>query len=257
MVARRADDRDPATSDIERSVTHEDGRSNLPPHSGSLFSSWRSPSACGKKPHACVRRVATPTAVQRLWRALRASAMSRSHRWLSFLGSLAASPNDRRSPFTHAGSRSPHVWLRRAGPQTTSGARGPLTEPGSPARAGARVTCVFARRLWVHRGLPPAAHRGLAPVQAHDLALEGPTLDGELLDIEVTSVAEHREDDATEPVGHRHHRHLVATPRASGAKYGWRRWSGRLAWGAASQSIARSSAAPRFVIRPCASRSPD
>jgi len=41
------------------------------------------------------------------------------------------------------------------------------------------------------------------------------------------------------------------------AKYGWSGWVGRLAWWAASQSIARNSADPRLVMRPYASRSPD
>lgn len=57
-----------------------------------------------------------------------------------------------------------------------------------------------------------AARRSLEPVGAHGLRLERPSLDGELVDLEVGLVTKHREHDATEAVGNGDHRHLVATP---------------------------------------------
>jgi hypothetical protein len=78
---------------------------------------------------------------------------------------------------------------------------------------------------------------------------ERAALDGELAEIEVATVAQHRERDATETMGDGDHGQLVAAPRAERREVRVERMGGAAVC-AASQNIARSSAAPRFVMRP-------
>ena len=51
------------------------------------------------------------------------------------------------------------------------------------------------------------------------LAFERPALDGELADIEVGLVLENGVENATEPMGDCHQRHLVAMPGGKLRKY--------------------------------------
>src|SRR5881397_676379 len=77
-------------------------------------------------------------------------------------------------PMFRCGEQAPYNFL---------GSR-PTVITGVAARAGARCTSGSAGR-WLHRGLPVRDGGALPPVQAHDLALERPALDGELAEVEV------------------------------------------------------------------------
>lgn len=83
------------------------------------------------------------------------------------------------------------------------GEQGPIQLPGLEAhdRTGGHLLALedgsagFPRRheIGVHAGLPAAARGALAPIQAHDPALERAALNGEFADVEVAAVAQHGE----------------------------------------------------------------
>ena len=64
------------------------------------------------------------------------------------------------------------------------------------------------------QGLRAAGGGSLAAIERDPLALEGAAFRRKLGDVELGLVPEHRDYDATEPMGYGDHRQLVAPPRA-------------------------------------------